>query len=78
MSTTVIPAVLRLAILNNLGEIYYRLHQYDHMVNIYDHMENLWSRLAVLAGGPFLDQVETHGLMWNARFLKRPGTAAAA
>lgn len=75
-----VPPIIRLAILNNLGEIYYRLCHYGEMALVYDHMKNLncYAHMGILVGGPFLDQVEIGGLIWNFMFLKRPVTAAAA
>lgn len=69
-----VPPVLRVVILNNLGEIYFRLCQYDAMASAYADMLNLWRADT----GPFLNHAERQGILCNAQFLKRPIIAAAA
>lgn len=65
---TVHPA-LRLAVLNNLGEVYFQLHRFDDMVIVYDHMQNLRDvDVAVLTGGSFLDGADARGFLWNMCF----------
>lgn len=75
-----VPPTLRLAILNNLGEIYFRLSRYENMVSVNDYVKTSWCyvRIAVLVGGPFLNQAEMHGLQCNIMFLRKPEMAAAA
>lgn len=71
-----VPEDLRLVILNNLGEAYFRLGQYDDMVLVYDHLKKRYTH--IVAGGPFLNQDEKQGMLSNTLFLKRPDLAAAA
>lgn len=75
-----IPPILRLVILNNLGEIYFRLGQYDDMKSIHNRLKKSWrdDQTFVLGGEPFLNEIEKAGLLWNVLFLEKPDMAAAA
>ena len=76
----VVPPVLHLVILNNLGAIYFQLGQYDDMTSVFGNIKKSWhdALIVTLVEEPFLDQVEKHGLLWNLLFLKIPDWAAAA
>lgn len=70
------PRILHLALLNNLGEVLFRLSRYDEMVRAYTQLQK-W-RADIVLGGPLLNAVERYGLLWNILFLKKPFMAAAA
>ena len=73
--TTMRP-MLSVVLLNNLGEVYYQLCQYDDMTCVCQDLKTLWQ---AYDAEQHLEESEVKGLLWNMLLLlKTPQLAAAA
>lgn len=72
------PSILCVVVLNNIGEVYLQLCQYDAMVDVYQHLKVLWASDNGANAELHMKENERRGLLWNMLLLKKPCVASAA
>jgi hypothetical protein len=72
------PQIFCTVILNNLGEIYLELCQYEAMVEAYQDLKIVWTAGSGASAERTMEASDVHGLLLNMLLLTKPQVAAAA